>query len=279
MCYKETIFSCPVCGEKLFNYDKNLKCKNNHLFDKSKSGYVNLLTSDRMNTKNPGDNKIMVKSRTDFLDKGYYSHLLDALCKATGEIAENGNVLFDAGCGEGYYTCGIYNSLKTDNKNIIAGGIDISKFATDKSAKRNKEIMFAVGSVFHIPVSNNSCDILLNIFSPFCSEEFLRIIKTGGYFIMVIPGKKHLWELKQIVYEKPYENNPKDEKLYGFEFVKKITTEKIINLSCNSDIINLFSMTPYFYNTKQSDKDKLLNLDYLKTIAQFEILIYKKRGL
>lgn len=54
----------------------------------------------------------MVKSRSDFLDKGYYVHLLEKLCESVYEVISENDVILDAGCGEGYYTSGIYNYLR-----------------------------------------------------------------------------------------------------------------------------------------------------------------------
>lgn len=279
MCFNKSLFACPVCGEILEIDGKCRKCVNNHCFDSAKSGYVNLLTSDRMNAKNPGDNKLMVKARSDFLDKGYYSHLREKLCGVVYETVPENAVILDAGCGEGYYTGGICSYLHDMGVNVRIAGIDISKFAADKAAKRCRDAEFAVGSVFHIPMTDLSCDLLLTVFAPFCCEEFIRVIKNGGYMIMVIPGRKHLWELKKVVYETPYENSPKSEKIEGFEFVRKYNVTKEITLESGEDIINLFAMTPYFYNTSPEDKEKLSRLDFLKTVTEFEILVYRKEDL
>ena len=52
--------------------------------------------------------------------------------------------------------------------------------------------------------------------------------------------------------------------------------QKEIALESNEDILSLFAMTPYFYNTRTKDREKLSELNYLKTNTEFEILIYKK---
>lgn len=272
----KSLFVCPICGKELEINCKNYKCQKNHSFDAAKSGYINLLTADKMNAKNPGDNKLMVKARSEFLDKGYYSHLREVLYEAVNKISKESDILLDAGCGEGYYTSGIVEKILSCNKNIRAAGVDISKFAADKAAKRSKSIEFAVGSVFHIPFADNSCDILLNVFAPFCRNEYLRVLKKGGHMITVIPDKKHLWEIKRIVYDNPYENKPKNEDIKGFIFEEKISAKRNILLESNKDIENLFAMTPYFYNTSVKDKEKLSGIDTLETQTEFEILIYKK---
>lgn len=273
----KSLFVCPVCGKVLEINNKNYKCEKGHSFDAAKSGYINLLTSDKMNTKSPGDNKLMVRSRSEFLDKGYYSHLRDALSSVVNSVSSDGDIFLDAGCGEGYYTSRIIEDILSSNKKIRAAGIDISKFAADKAAKRSKNIEFAVGSVFHIPFADNSCNILLNVFAPFCQEEYLRILKKNGYMIMTIPDKNHLWEMKKIVYDNPYENSPKTEDIKGFEFIEKLSVKRKIFLKSNDDIINLFAMTPYFYNTSLKDKEKLSKIDNLETQTEFEILIYRKK--
>ena len=49
--YIKSIFSCPVCGKELKFDERSYKCESGHCFDRSKSGYVNLLTSDKMHSK------------------------------------------------------------------------------------------------------------------------------------------------------------------------------------------------------------------------------------
>ena len=63
---------CPVCKEKLIKENKTFRCVNNHSFDCAKQGYVNL---SRKQTKNHGDNALMVKARTDFLEKDTFNKL------------------------------------------------------------------------------------------------------------------------------------------------------------------------------------------------------------
>lgn len=275
--YCNSVFCCPVCGEELKTEGRVYRCSNSHSFDCAKSGYVNLLTSDRMNTKNPGDNKLMVRARSLFLDKGYYSDLRKAICETVGSLGADEGVFLDAGCGEGYYTRGISEYLSAAGSKLKIAGIDISKFAADKAAKRNKDAEIAVASVFHIPMKDSSCDVLLNVFAPFCHEECLRVVKKGGYMILVIPDRLHLWELKAAVYETPYENVPKKEDIQDFQFEGKVSVKNRIFLDNSEDIRSLFAMTPYFYNTGAEDREKLSHIDSLETKTEFEILIYRRK--
>ena len=46
----------------------------------------------------------------------------------------------------------------------------------------------------------------------------------------------------------------------------------------NADIINLFTMTPYFYKTNETSKEKLFKIDKLEVTFDFNVTIYKKRN-
>ena len=97
-------FLCPVCGCRLEKDGGSLRCASGHCFDLAKQGYVNLLQSQKSSSKRHGDDKLMVKSRSDFLDKGYYDSLADKITSMIGETASSNMRLIDLGCGECFYT-------------------------------------------------------------------------------------------------------------------------------------------------------------------------------
>ncbi len=267
------IWSCPVCGELLTESDKFFKCSENHCFDKARSGYINLLPVKQKHAKLPGDNPKMVRARRDFLNQNYYLHLQKALCETVEKYLPSGGILLDAGCGEGYYTKAI-----AQIKNSFCYGVDISKTAADFAARSDKLTHYAVGSVFHLPVSDSCCDMLISVFAPYCGTEFFRVLKPKGFFVMAIPSALHLWELKQAVYDKPYENQVKDYVLENFKFIEKITAKKRIFLDNAKDIQNLFQMTPYAYRTGAAEQERLQNLQNLEVQTAFEILVYQKEA-
>ncbi len=265
---------CPKCGEKLTDEGRSFICPNHHCYDKAKSGYVNLLLSNQMKTKLPGDNKLMVQARKSFLDKGYYEILAKTLQNSVKEHAFAGCKILDAGCGEGYYTEKIGEAVSGIASEIV--GIDISKCAAEYAARRTKSALFAVASVFRLPIETESCDILTTLFAPYCGEEFQRVLKREVTMIMVIPSERHLWQLKCAVYDEPYQNDVKSFDLSGFELIKRDTICGNIDISCNEDIISLFSMTPYFYKTSEENQQRLVKIESLTTEIGFEMLTYKK---
>ena len=90
-------FICPVCGGALSGDGRSLRCAMNHSFDTARSGYTNLLPPRQSKTGQHGDDKVMVRSRQSFLDKGYYAPLLSALCAIVLKYARDGGRILDAG--------------------------------------------------------------------------------------------------------------------------------------------------------------------------------------
>lgn len=271
------VFRCPLCRTKLFKNERALKCEHGHSFDISAEGYVHLLPANKMNSKIPGDSKEMAASRSAFLDKGYYEPLLLELERTVLELSENEETaMLDCGCGEGYYTSNIAKELKNRFPKAKIAGFDISRPSVRRAAKRTKEVDFAVASVFDIPVSDKSFDILLNIFSPLSIDEYKRVLKDGGYYVYVVPAARHLWQLKAAIYDTPYENREEDIPYEGFEHVetRKVRYETLIKTK--EDIFALFQMTPYYWKTSAKGAEKLSAYESLLTEVAFDIHIYKK---
>ncbi len=265
-------FMCPVCKGQLSDEGRLYRCGNGHCFDKSKFGYVNLLQSQKSSAKRHGDDRVMVRARRDFLDKGYYSFLRDELCSAAEKYFFDGMSIADVGCGECYYSSKIFGQ----NPDLCFYGIDISKDALEFAFKRKSGFPTAVASVFSLPFADNSLDALINVFAPEADEEFFRVLKKNGILIKVIPLENHLFELKKAIYDKPYLNEVPDAWTKGFALIEEIKVGKTIEISSNEDIINLFKMTPYYYKTGVEDQKKTENLNSLSVKAEFGIRIYRK---
>ena len=270
-------FICPICGEGLSANSKSLSCENSHSFDLAKSGYVNLLMSQQTKAKKHGDDKLMVRARSAFLDKGYYQPLLDGILKAMTAYAGAGCRILDAGCGECWYTSHIYEDLSGRQLRPQMLAIDISKDALATGAKRNQGLEFAVASVFHMPVKDNSCDVILSLFAPFCGEEFRRVLKDNGVVIRVIPLEKHLYRLKAAIYDCVYENKIENVEFEGLELLHRQDIRGAVTLNCNEDILSVFSMTPYYYKTGAADQEKLKKLSKLDTEIEFGLFTYRKK--
>lgn len=271
-------FICPVCSEPLYLNGQSLQCERRHCYDLSRFGVVNLLMSQKSGGKRHGDDKLMARSRRDFLDQGFYKPLLKKIEEAVLLYCPQEAVMLDVGCGECWYTANLISFLLENGKAVSAGGVDISKDALAFGAKRSGHLSLAVASVSKLPAAGSSCDIVLNLFAPFHAQEFSRILKSGGVLVRAVVLEDHLWELKTAVYDKPYRNPPEKKELAGFELLQYEEVKDEIQLVSNEQIQSLFRMTPYYYKTGIDDQKKLNNLRELNVRTQFGVLVYKKEG-
>lgn len=271
-----SLFRCPLCGGTLEREEHVYRCPNRHSYDIAKEGHTYLLPPNQKHSAAPGDDKGMAQARRDFLSKGYYEPLLNTLCSQILSIPGNTPVILDTGCGEGYYTAGVYQALRAAGKTPRTAGTDISKFCLRAAAKREKDIEFAVASSYRLPVEDESVDILLNCFSPLALEEFRRVLRPGGIFLYVVPAADHLWELKQVLYERPYPNEEKETPYAGFTYREIVPVEGVMELESQADIHNLFQMTPYYWKTPKEGAERLAALESLKCRMAFRIHIFQR---
>ncbi len=273
------LFICPVCSSPLAHEQDRLVCTNTsskktHSFDLSAAGYVNLAPP----SKPSGDNKAMVRARSEFLSAGYYEPIADALCEAVRDYAPSDPVILDAGCGEGYYT----NRLSSVSKMTV--GIDLSKEAIAAGAKAAKregvgdKVSYAVAGIFQMPLKSEGFDALVSLFAPIAEDEFSRVLKNGGIFICVCAGPAHLMGLKDFLYSETYENTSRADLPREFEFIEKRRIEYTVEVKGNEHIYDLFTMTPYFYRTPKEASERLKTLDKLETPVEADIFIYRKNS-
>jgi 23S rRNA (guanine745-N1)-methyltransferase len=271
-----SILRCPICAETLYleqTTNKSLRCNGpkTHCYDIAGAGYVNLCSPSQ---SGGGDSKQAVRARSDFLNKDYYRPVADALCEAVKRYNSDGGIVLDAGCGEGYYSSAIASSP------FPTFGIDISKFATEAAAKRAKRTgidtaFFATASVFEMPVQTSSVSVLTSVFAPCAEEEFARVLKNDGVLIVALAGENHLMGLKKAIYKNAYVNTERADLPEKMEKIDEIRVSYNISLDSNEDIINLFSMTPYYWRTSPKDAEKLNDIDKLDTEVDIILAVYK----
>lgn len=271
----QSIFTCPLCRQALLQGGHVLRCPSGHCFDVAKESYVNLLPANRQHSAAPGDDREMVRARTRFLDGGWYGPLRDTLCGLVSTCSGEGTVLLDAGCGEGYYTEAMSRVIA--ERNGRTGGVDLSKAAVKKAARRCRDAEIAVASVYRLPLADESADLLTDCFSPLAKEEFLRVLRPGGRFLYVVPGARHLMEMKEILYEHPYLNEVRQEEYEGFRLLEDVPMAFGFRLEDAEDLAALFRMTPYFWKTPKEGADRLAQVQALDLTAEFRILVYEKR--
>lgn len=274
-----SLFTCPLCGQPLTREGRSLRCPERHSFDLAKEGYVNLLPVQHKHSAAPGDDRGMAAARRAFLEGGYYAPLRRALCElAVTHCSEPEPRVLDSGCGEGYYTAGVYQALAGAGYRPRMAGIDISKVILKAAARRTPEVEFAVASAYHLPLADESVDLLIDCFSPLALEEFSRVLRPGGCFFYVVPAARHLWEMKAVLYDRPYPNEEKETPYPGFAYETIMSVDFRFTLSSQEEIHALFQMTPYYWKTPRAGAERLAALDTLELQAAFRIHVFRREG-
>ena len=283
-------WKCPNCGARLTPQLTEkpyvLRCEAGHSFDVAKQGYVNLLLPQKRGAALPGDSAEMVRARTAFLDGGYYRAFSDGVNALVLDTLLKTNTasphLLDAGCGEGYYTARLHGALCAEGLSPVCAGFDLSRDAAAHAAKRAKAagtsetLSFAVASLFEMPVADGTADGIINLFAPVAAAEFARVLRPGGFLLMAVPAEEHLWGMKEVLYETPYKNEIRRDMLEGFTLTRVRRVTDRITVTDPDHIRALFAMTPYYWKTSPSDRDRLYAQPSLTTDIAFDLLLYQK---
>lgn len=272
---KNTVFAmlrCPVCAAAMQTDETGRSCRcmgaRVHSYDFARSGYLNLTRPG----DGEGDLKDAVRARKMFLEAGYYEPLSNEVNAILQTV--NAQAVLDAGCGEGYYT----NRMANGERAVF--GVDLSRAGIDAAAKSAKQnatgVSFAVASIFSLPVGDAACDAVTNLFAPCCESEFSRVLKNGGYLVLVGAGERHLMGLKEVLYENPYLNPGRADLPTKMKEIERRRLTYTITVEGEEAIEALFSMTPYYWRTSESDHAKLKNIQTLTTEVDFDIFVYQK---
>ena len=209
-----------------------------------------------MRTKAPGDSKEMVAARRAFLNAGYYGifgQALGELCLAHGVPAAKDAPLhlLDAGCGEGWYDRCIAQQFAAAEKPLQLAGFDIAKPAVRLAAKALPAAQYAVAS------------------------SFSQLLRPGGRMIYVVPGAEHLYQMKAVLYEKPYKNPVQQVEYPGFRAIDEREVQGTITVPA-AQLEALFAMTPYYWKTPRDGAARLAALPQLTTTIAFRFLVFEK---
>jgi 23S rRNA (guanine745-N1)-methyltransferase len=264
-------YRCPLCKEALFLQEKTYGCKNNHRFDKAKQDYVNLLPVQFKHSKQPGDNKAMVKARREFLDRGYYQPLVDTMLTLYKKYIGTESKVFDAGCGEGFYT----HQHKNDINSVH--GVDIAKEAIILAAKRHKSCFFSVATLSDLPFTNKYFDWIYSVYAPILETEFTRILKNNGYLLTVTPAENHLFELKSLIYRNPTKHDTSKPIINQLSLVDEQRLNYSMQFKNSADLLNLLAMTPFAFKASSNLIDSLKKINTFTCQADFILRLYQKK--
>ena len=254
-----SILRCPVCKKSIkYIKESSVLCENNHCFNISKKGYVNLVKN---NAKTIYDKKLF-ESRSKIYEYGIYDELskeiIDIVDKYTSK--KNVNFVLDVGCGEGYYLNQLYSDEKINSRCKLFG-IDISREGISLATRYENSILWSVSDLSNLPFKNDKLDIIIDILSPSNYSEFTRVLKE---IRSEIKGKikKDTYSNKNVI------NSFKDNLEIIYD--KRITYKtNIYNLE------DFIKMTPLTSGLSKEQINELNKCDIEKITVDLKIIVGK----
>jgi len=263
---------CPKCDRPLTASGNQWLCPDRHSYDTARQGYINLLLVNQKKSKNPGDDADMVKTRTAFLDAGYYQPVSDAL----NRMVSSGPVL-DIGCGEGYYTSRLRQSM-SDEADIT--GLDISREAVKAACRRDRNIRWLIASGARPPVTAGSMRTIVSLFTPLMPPGLDHALSQDGDVITAHTGAYHLYELRQQIYDEVRLDAFSPEaamKAAGFDCVEEQNVAFRFRLDSSEMINNLLLMTPHRWKVSPEKYEALQALTSLDIQADVLLQRFRRR--
>ena len=264
------VIACPVCGLQLLAADKRWCCSAGHTYDEARQGYLNLLLAQHKKSKAPGDTLEMVDARQRLLDSQAYRPISDMLNQWVLELALNhdgGMQIADVGCGEGYYTQRLQEVLDDHQLPHCLYGVDISKDAVRRAARRSKQIDWLVASGGQLPFTAHSLDLITCLFTNLMPQGFARALRPQGQIVLLNTGLHHLVELREIIYDEvnlaALDPRPAMAE-HGFDCKGEQTLKYRVSLTSNQQIMDLLMMTPHRWKVRNEALQRLETLNELE---------------
>lgn len=259
-----------------------LVCEAGHTFDVSHKGYVNFVPAQK---PLKGYSKAFFEARREFLSWGYYDHVLQAVSqvvlKAAADARANDRFrVLDAGCAEGYYLRGIRQAIQSTDAKVdkaqanaaqatsgtgpiaptetLLIGADISKDAVRLAAGGGDPNLWIVDDVANLALADASMDCILNVFTPANYREFRRVLRHGGMLVKVVPGPRHLEQLRRALGDGDH-----DEGDVMRIFQRNCDTTAVIPATRTFDVPpervpTLIGMTPLAFRLDEAQRRKIM---------------------
>ena len=112
------------------------------------------------------------------------------------EVSGTNKTALDVGCGSGEFT------LRMSSRFSKIVGIDhsearIQQAQTEQQVRGNKNTIFEVQNAEQTSFASNTFDVVYSRRGPTDYAEYFRILKVGGYVVVIGIGEQDTWALKQ----------------------------------------------------------------------------------
>jgi 23S rRNA (guanine745-N1)-methyltransferase len=128
-----------------------------------------------------------------------------------------------------------------------------------------------------VPLLDNSLDLLLRIYAPSLDSELQRLIKPGGYLVTVTPAPRHLFQLREKIYNQVNEHAQENASPDGFIKVEQINLAYPLKITTAQRLQDLINMTPFAWKFNTQTMADLLAEKSWQIECDFNIEIYQRQ--
>jgi 23S rRNA (guanine745-N1)-methyltransferase len=266
---------CPICSGVLSRLGQSYTCQKRHNFDLTKEGYLSLLHG-RGNYQQIGDDKLMVQARVRVHKLPPYVELAKSIAGFAPQMGTGFSIL-DIGCGDGFFLSEVAETAGVPRLGV---GIDVSKGALAKAAKRFPNLFFVRTDALHdrLPFNDSSFGLILSVFAPRPIDEIRRVLKADGCWLIVTATQDHLKEIRNFVplaaigtgkLEAPTSRS--------FSVLKNSTAEYELQVA-RHDLASIIEMSPSIHRLRKAHGEKWVELlpEGLKVTFSFSIALLGK---
>ena len=271
------VFRCPICKGSIKNVTENsVICKNNHCFNMSKKGYINLIKN---NNKTIYD-KDLFEARSKIYDQKVYEILSEEIINIVDKYTtgEKINYVLDAGCGEGYYLNQLYLDEKI-NKKCRLIGIDIAREGVALATRFENRVFWSVSDLSNLPFDDNKIDVILDILSPSNYREFAIVLNKKGIIIKVIPEENYLQEIRNQIAAYIKKDKYSNKNIVDvFESNLDIVYEKRITYKVKDfNLEDFIKMTPLTSSLTQNQIDELVKSGINSITIDLKVVVGREK--
>ncbi|WP_372873018.1 putative RNA methyltransferase [Shewanella sp.] len=269
-------FQCPLCRQPLHAHQesKGWYCDGKHHFDRHAIGYWDFFPARK--PKN-AESRDTLRARQFLLTSGIYGVAIEALARVVGQFSATGELqCIQQGAGNawlGKQLKAVLDELGTQVQLFSPLEAENEAFAAAKAGMEG--VCFT--SLKGLPFADASADMLWLLEAPLKGKEWLRVLKPDGLLLMLVPGPRHLWQLREFVYPGLEEKSFTLELPSTLEILEQQPVSWSLSIP-SQDALVLMDMAPWAWRVKESVRKSIAKTNFDALEMDFRIIVARKKA-
>ncbi|MBT1444457.1 SAM-dependent methyltransferase [Shewanella sp. JM162201] len=266
-------FQCPICRAALHQHQESQGwyCDAKHHFDRHEKGYWNFFGAKKPQN---ADSRQALRARQFMLLGGHFAPAIEALATELEGLNLDSPECVNLGQGNAWLGKALIDVLQCRGHSIASVSPLESENEAFAAAKAGLPGVCLTG-LKSLPFATEAADMVWLLDTLPKGLEWQRVLKQGGYALLLAAGPRHLWQLKEFVYsdlsEKPFSFElPK-----SFEVVRSETVAWTVSVSAE-DALVLLDMAPWGWRVKEAQRKAIARGDFSALEMDYRVIVARK---